>query len=206
MTAQPTYPWEAAPTGNALALAQELRACLPRFETERLTVRAPEIGDFEAYREIAMSPRATYMYDAPLDREGAWLDFAQCTAGWILKGHGLFTISDRASGAVLGFTLICMEYGDREPELGWFLTQAAEGRGIATEAARPVRAWGIETLKLPALVSYMDPANTASARVAEKLGGWCDAAATAELEHIIGAPVMVYRHWPHPETGLEGAP
>jgi RimJ/RimL family protein N-acetyltransferase len=204
VTARPTYPWEAAPTGNALALAESLRGQLPRFETQRLVVRPPEIGDFEAYREIAMSPRARYMYDAPLDREAAWFDFAQCTAGWQLKGHGLFTIADRSTGAVLGFTLICMEFGDQEPELGWFITEEAEGRGIATEAARPVRAWGIETLGLASLVSYMDPANTASARVAEKLDGWCDEAAAAELGHVIGEPVLVYRHWPRPGNAPEG--
>ena len=196
MTAQPTYPWEVPSTGNALALSQVLRAQLPRFETDRLVVRPPDITDFETFLEIAMSPRAKFMYDEPLAREAAWLDFAQCAAGWLLKGHGLFAIADKADGETLGFTLICMEYGDREPELGWFVTEAAEGRGIATEAARPVRTWGIETLKLASLVSYMDPANTASARVAQKLGGQLDAATSAEMVRAFGCPVAVYRHWP----------
>ena len=196
MTAQPTYPWEIPSAGSALALTEDLRARLPQFVTERLVVRPPEIGDFETYREIAMSPRARFMYDDPLTREAAWLDFAQCVAGWLLKGHGLFTIEGKATGTVLGFTLICMEFGDQEPELGWFLTEAAEGRGIATEAVRPVRAWGIDTLQLASLVSYMDPANEASIRVAEKLGGAFDPAASSDLERIFGEPVLVYRHWP----------
>ncbi len=200
MTASRQYPWEVPSTGNALGLTEELRAHLPRFVTDRLTIRPPEITDFETYREIAMSPRARFMYDEPLGREAAWLDFAQCVAGWLIKGHGLFTITDKATGAVLGFTLICMEFGDQEPELGWFLTENAEGRGVATEAARPVRDWGVATLKLPSLVSYMDPANDASIRVAAKLGAQLDRAASEALERIFGEPVLVYRHWPKTEA------
>ena len=44
------------------------------------------------------------------------------------------------------------------------------GKGFASEAAERARAHGYRTLKLARLVSYIDPGNTASQRVAEKLG------------------------------------
>ena len=53
--------------------------------------------------------------------KAAWLDFTQCVAGWLLRGHGLFVIEPKDGGNVRGFVLILMEFGDREPELGWFL-------------------------------------------------------------------------------------
>lgn len=196
MTLQPTYPWESAPTGASAAFAASLCAHLPRLETARLVLRAPVIGDFETYRAILMSPRAVHMVDEPLDRRAAWLDFAQVVATWVLRGHGLFTIEAKATGAVLGFTLIGFEEGDREPELGWFLTEAAEGKGYAFEAAGAVRDWGLATLELDALVSYIDPPNTRSIRLAERLGGWHDPVASAELSREQGGPVAVYRHWP----------
>lgn len=201
MSAQAAYPWEAAPTGASAAFAATLRNRMPQLETARLVLRAPEIGDFEAYRQILMSPRAIYM-NGPLDRHAAWLDFAQCVANWQLRGHGLFVIEEKATGETLGFTLICMEYGDREPELGWFLTEAAEGKGHAFEAAGAVRDWGIRELKLPALVSYIDRVNTRSTRLAERLGGRPDEAASAALDQD---GVVVYRHWPpmDDEGGLE---
>lgn len=192
MTYQTAYPWEAAPTGASAAFAATLRDQLPRLETARLVLRAPEIGDFEPYRQILMSARAIHM-DGPLDRRGAWLDFAQCVANWQLRGHGLFVIEEKATGETLGFTLICMEHGDREPELGWFLTEAAEGKGFAFEAAGAVRDWGIRELKLDALVSYIDRVNTRSTRLAAKLGGWPDEVASADLDED---GVVVYRHWP----------
>lgn len=204
MNLVPAYPWEAAPTGVAAARAAELTAMLPRLETTRLVLRAPMIGDFETYREILMSQRAVHM-DGPLDRRGAWLDFAQVIATWILRGHGLFVIEARATGETLGFTLIGFEHGDREPELGWFLTQAAEGHGFAFEAAQALRDWALATLDLPGLVSYIDPPNTRSIRLAERLGGWLDERASADVSAAQGGDVLVYRHWPSADTdgGME---
>lgn len=165
---------------------------LPRLETARLILRAPTMADFDAYRAILMSERAIYM-DGPLDRRGAWLDFNQCVANWQLRGHGLFVITDKDTGETLGFTLVCMEFGDREPELGWFLTADAEGQGVAFDAAQAVKTWALETLKLDSLVSYIDAVNTRSLRLAERLGARLDMTATAEL----GEPgAVVMRHWP----------
>lgn len=196
MTFSPVYPHEAPPVGASAAHAASLRAALPRIETARLVLRAPVIEDFAAYRAILMSPRAVHMTDEPFDRESAWLDFTQCIANWHLRGHGLFTLTGKPDATVLGFALICMEYGDREPELGWFLTEAAEGHGYAFEAATAVRDWGLATLGLESLVSYIDPPNTRSIRLAERLGGRRDRAAEA----AIGEPVLVYRHALQPEA------
>ncbi len=204
MTAHPTYPWEAAPTGRAATRAAALQAALPRLETARLVLRAPVIGDFAPYREILMSDRAVHM-GGPLDRRDSWLDFAQCVANWHLRGHGLFTIATKATHETVGFTLICMEHGDREPELGWFLTEAGEGHGYALEAAAALRDWGHDALDLPALVSYIDPPNIRSIRLAERLGGWYDTQASEALSREQGEEVCVYRHWPRAGYGPEGA-
>ncbi len=57
-----------------------------------------------------------------------------------------------------------------EIEIGWRLLPEAWGRGIATEAARPVLAHGFAGLRLPELVAEIDAGNAGSLRVAEKLG------------------------------------
>lgn len=192
MTRPIAYPHEAPPTGASAALAAGLRAGLPRLETARLILRAPEISDFATYRTIAMSDRAGFMYSEPLDREGAWLDFTQCVANWLLRGHGLLTITGREDATVFGFVLICMEFGDREPELGWFLAQDAEGCGIAFEAAQALRDWGIGIAGLTSLVSYIDLLNSRSIALAERLGARRDPQAEAAFDE----PLLVYRHHP----------
>lgn len=187
-----TYPHEALPSGPAATFAAEIVAMLPRLETARLVLRAPTMADFEAYRAILMSDRAVHM-NGPLDRRDAWLDFAQCVANWQLRGHGLFVITAKDNGETLGFTLVCLEYGDREPELGWFLLADAEGRGVAFEAAEAVKAHALDQLRLDSLVSYIDEDNTRSVRLAERLGARLDPVATAELGE---AGAGVWRHWP----------
>jgi RimJ/RimL family protein N-acetyltransferase len=191
-------PHEAPPTGFCAERAARLGAGLPRLETARCILRAPKIEDFPSFAGIFLSDRAKFMIgDQAMDRGRAWIEFAQCTAGWLLRGHGMWTIEAKTGGAVLGFVLILMEPGDREPELGWFLTEAAEGKGYAYEAARAARDFGIDTLQLPRLVSYVDPPNARSICLAERLGAVRDAAAEAEFDE----PVLVFRHWPRDDAG-----
>lgn len=188
-------------SGHAADFAATLRAKLPVITTERLTLRAPMLEDFAPYRDILTSERAIHM-DGPLSREDAWRDFCQCVATWTLRGHGLWVIEETATKTVVGFTLIGFEAGDREPELGWFLVEGAEGNGFASEAARAAKAHGIKTLSLPSLVSYIDRVNTASTKVAERIGGWADETASTRLGQD---GVVVYRHWPITDTdgGME---
>ena len=110
-------------------------------------------------------------------------------AGWSLHGHGGLTIED-AEGVVLGFVVLGLEPGDHEVELGYSLTEAAEGHGFAEEAARALREWAEIELRLTRLVSYIDPENTRSAALAKRLGATRD----AKAEAAIGEGTHVYRH------------
>jgi RimJ/RimL family protein N-acetyltransferase len=58
-----------------------------------------------------------------------------------------------------------------EPELGWFVTPAAEGQGIAAEAADAVMAWARRSFGWDHIVSYIDPGNARSVALGLRLGG-----------------------------------
>ena len=58
----------------------------------------------------------------------------------------------------------------RFANLGYWIRTAAVGRGVATAAARLTADFGFEQLALERLELVIEPANTASIRVAEKLG------------------------------------
>jgi RimJ/RimL family protein N-acetyltransferase len=184
------HPWEAPPKGPAARTAAALAAAVPVIATERLTLRAPRVTDFDAYAAIFMSDRARFM-GGPYDREGAWADFTQAVAGWLLRGMGAWTIEARADGAVLGFLFLWQEFGDPEPELDWALIEAAEGKGYALEAARATLPHALALFGPGRLVSYIDEGNTASARLAERLGAVRDPAAELSL----GDPALqIWRH------------
>jgi RimJ/RimL family protein N-acetyltransferase len=181
-------------------LAERLRGAVPTLEAGRTRLRAMRIEDFPAWAEILCSDRARWM-DGPYSRDDAFVEFEATAGAWPLRGHGGWTVEDRATGEVLGFVCLNMEPSDRETELGFFFRQAAEGRGVAFEAAGAARDWAW-SMGLPSLVSYVDPENVRSARLAERLGARRDAAAEAEFADSPDAGVAVFRH-PRPKTRPE---
>lgn len=165
---------------------------VPHLRTKRLTLRAPRIEDFATLLEIEDSLAGTGLRSDT--RQDAWHSFMQMSATWILRGHGWWTVDTGTAGC--GFVGLGFEPGDREPELGYLLTEPARGQGMATEAAAAARDYARDVLKLPSLVSYVSEKNTASQNVARKLGARRDAAAEAALD---SDTTHVWRHW-----GAEG--
>jgi RimJ/RimL family protein N-acetyltransferase len=109
-------------------------------------------------------------------RRMPWLD-----AGRVLRrsleeyasvGHGFWAAVLRGSGEFVGICgLLDQEIeGTREVEVGYHFIPAFHGRGLATEAARGVMDYAFLTLGLDRIVSFIEPGNVASARVAGKNG------------------------------------
>jgi RimJ/RimL family protein N-acetyltransferase len=186
-------PWTAPLSDGMQTQASALAAVVPTLRTDRLILRAPRLGDFATYAAILQSPRAVHI-GGPFSMDDAWDDFCRLSAGWVLRGHGVWTVETH-TGLLVGFVLIGFEPGDAEPELGWFLVRDAEGQGFATEAARAARAYGFASLGLSRLVSYVDPANRASARVAERLG----AVIEGQLD---GSDIWVHRPTGQPTASM----
>lgn len=176
--------------GPAAELSAMLREQLPVIQMERLTLRAPRLSDFPACASIACTERGRFV-GGPMSREDAWSEFAKMSANWLLHGHGGFTVEDTASGVIFGFVILGLEPGDHEVELGFAMTEAGEGKGIAFEAASTVRDWAARELGLTGLVSYIDPENTRSIALAMRMKATRDPKAEAALDD---AGTWVFRH------------
>ena len=179
---------ETPPTGAAAAFALSLQTQLPTISTGRLILRAPRVADFDTYAGIVCTERGRYL-GGPMTREDAWSDFAAMTAGWLLRGHGLWTVA--GTDGVLGFVLLGFEPGDEEPELGFVFAEAAEGRGVAFEAACAARSHAFADLGWTTVVSYIDAANTRAIALAERMGAVADGTVTDPED---GSSVLVFRH------------
>lgn len=177
-------PHEIPPQAHA---APALTAAIPVLTGPRVTLRAPQIADFPALYSIGSGDRGAGI-GGPFTREDMWFDFAQMTATWIWRGHGYWSVE--ADGKLIGFTGIGFEPGDQEPELGYMLTEEAEGQGYAREAAG-LSLDHARKLKLPSLVSYIFATNTGSIAVAKALGAIRDTAAEGPVGH---EGIVVYRH------------
>jgi len=188
-------PWLQPPTGPAALLADRFAAAVPHLETARLTLRAPRLADYPAYEAVFTSDRARYI-GGPYDAAGAYADFCQGCAGWLLRGAGMWTICLKGSDTALGWVYLWQEWQDPEPEIGWVLTGAAEGRGYAAEAAEAVLPHAVALYGVGGFVSYIDAGNDRSARLAERLGARRDPAAEAVHGE---ADLLIFRHF-----GTEG--
>jgi RimJ/RimL family protein N-acetyltransferase len=105
-----------------------------------------------------------------LSRNDAWWDFVQLASGWMLHGHGGWSIVDVDSEELLGFVILGLEPGDAQIELGFLVSEQNEGLGIAFEAAQMAREFAFDTLNLSELASYIHKDNARSIALAERLG------------------------------------
>ena len=179
-------PHELPIPGPAADFAAHLSAPLPVLESARIRLRAPVLTDFDAWAEVLCGPN-TKDLGGPFTRDEAFAEFCISVSMWLLRGHGLWTVEDRASHEILGFVLLGFEPGDREPELGYLFRPMAQGLGLATEAALVVRDHALNRLQLPGLVSFIAPGNARSAALARRLGAYPD----GEVEGS-----QVWRHAP----------
>jgi RimJ/RimL family protein N-acetyltransferase len=145
----------------------------PTLDTPRLRLRTPMLADFRHHAEFHASDRARFE-GGPRDARAAWRIWASDVALWMLRGYGPFGVEDRAGGGYLGEVGVFQAKGYPGPELGWFVTPAAEGRGVAFEAARAVMAWLRTALGWDEIVSIVDPANARSIALGLRLGGRID--------------------------------
>lgn len=159
--------------------------------TDRLTLRAPDPRDAEAYIAFLATDGADGV-GGRKSRRDAWRSFAGILGHWALRGFGQFAIVLKSQNAACGIAGPWRPEGWPEPEFGWSIWSAEhEGQGIAFEAAQAARAHAYETLGWTTAVSYMTPENTRSAALAERLGARRDDDAA---KPPVDMPCVVCRH------------
>ena len=145
----------------------------PTLTTKRLRLRPIELGDYEKFEKFLASSRSELM-GGPYKARAAWGVFCHEIALWNLFGYGGLSIELQATGECVGLVEINDGPLFPERELGWQVFQEHEGNGYITEAAQAYLHWAFEKRKLPTLVSYIDPENSRSIAVAERLNGLLD--------------------------------
>ncbi len=162
---------------------------VPAIETDRLILRLPQASDLDAFAAFRASDRSGFV-GGPFTRPESFRDLAVLVGQWHLRGYGRWMITDKETGEAMCTTGIYHPEDWPERELAWSLFGNAEGRGIAFEAAFAARAFIYETYGWPSIISCVDPKNTRSVALAERLG------ATFERvhEHPKFGPMNIWRH------------
>ena len=161
----------------------------PVLTTERLTLRAPQPGDAEAFMAFYGTDRAQYV-GGPMEPRQAWSFFGTEIGHWAVRGFGMFTVTRTGDDTPLGIVGHWFPHGWPEKEVGWVLFNPAdEGQGIAKEAAQACIDHAWKQLGWSTIVSYIDHGNDASVALAKSLGATLDPQAA-----VPGKPCHVYRH------------
>ncbi|MGK3953182.1 GNAT family N-acetyltransferase [Microbacterium sp. I2] len=143
---------------------------LPR-DTARLRFRQMTPADLDAMAGLLADPDVMRYYPAPKSREqaAAWIAWNQ--RNYAEHGYGLWIIETHAGEFVGDCGLTWQDVdGLSKLEVGYHVTPAWQGQGVATEAAAASRDFVIEHLEARELIAIIHPDNRASQRVAEKIG------------------------------------
>lgn len=148
------------------------------LRTERLVLRTIEPDDSAAIGAYCADPEVTrYLPFPALDAEGLAKRMERLVAATAPAGVGDFLgLAAEHEGVLVGDLMLRFSaaHGEDQPpsiaELGWVFAPSYGGRGFATEAARALVDLAFGTYPLHRLMAQLDPRNTASARLCERIG------------------------------------
>jgi RimJ/RimL family protein N-acetyltransferase len=170
-------------------------AAAPTLATARLRLRPHGAGDFSDLAAMWADPVVTrHIGGRPSTREESWSRLLRYAGLWPMLGFGYWAVEERATGRFVGDVGLAdfrremtPPLGDA-PEAGWVLAPWSYGKGYATEAVCAALAWGDAHLAAVQTACIIDPANTASMRVATKCGY-----VESDRGQYKGSPLVLFR-------------
>jgi RimJ/RimL family protein N-acetyltransferase len=142
----------------------------PVLETARLILRPPIETDLDAWATLDADETATRHIGGPKNRAQAWLGLAAAAGMWSLRGCGLFSVIEKASGRWIGRIGPWLPEDAIGTEIGWAVLPAAQGQGYAVEGADAAMCWTFEALGWTEVIHCIDADNLPSIAVARRLG------------------------------------
>ena len=162
---------------------------IPPLETQRLILRAPQMSDFDTYAEFCASPRSAGV-GGPYSQGQAFDRLGELIGHWSLRGFGRWMVTDRTTDAPLGVVGLLHPPDWPAAEIAWTLFAAAEGKGIAQEAALAARSYAYDVLGWSSVISCIMPDNTRSVALAKRMG----AVQEPSFHHPDLGELQVWRH------------
>ena len=144
----------------------------PVLETQRLTLRPLAMEDFPRWAEMMADPVASKFLGGVQPASTAWRGFMSMAGAWSLTGVSMFSLIERDTGRWLGRIGPWTPHGWPGTEVGWGLHPDAQGKGYGVEAATATLDYAFDVLGWTDVIHCIDPDNTPSQRLAERLGSY----------------------------------
>jgi len=144
----------------------------PVITTERLTLRPFGAEDIDVLLELFTDAdvRRHLLDDTVVSREWVEEEVLSSQARFTESGCGLWTLTERAGGSIIGFVGFRPFFDPPELQLLYGLLPSHWGRGFATEACEAAIDYAFAVLGLEDVRAATDVPNTASIAVLERLG------------------------------------
>ncbi len=145
------------------------------LETERLILRLPKNDDTPEIAKMHADPEIMSMAGcSPLSPQENSDYCRKNLEQWQIKSYGMYFLEEKETGDFCGLVGLRPCEKTSIPELGWILLKSKWGKGLALEAARAVKDHAFQNLGITEIHHYIDPHNTRSIRLVEKLGATRD--------------------------------
>ncbi len=146
-------------------------------ESDRLLLRHVVESDAGPLNAVFRDVDVMHFGNGPQTADWIQSWITQAIRDYASLGFGLWVVTKIGNSDVIGYcglTRFPDINGRPEIEIGFRLARDQWGYGLATEAATLVRDLAFGQLEISRLIALIDPENTRSIRVAEKLGMTCE--------------------------------
>jgi RimJ/RimL family protein N-acetyltransferase len=162
------------------------------FETQRLILRAPMVGDGKALNEaVCESIEELRLWmpwakDVPT-QEDSEENVRAARLKFLERSDLRLHLIDKQTGQLIGCSgWHRIDWEARKFEIGYWLRTSVWGKGLMTEAVQGITNFAIETLEANRLEIRCDAKNTRSAAVAKRLGYTLEAILRKERMNTAG--------------------
>jgi RimJ/RimL family protein N-acetyltransferase len=147
------------------------------IETERLLLRPYVLAEYQSYLAMCADPLVfKFLGGRPFSADDAWHRILRYAGHWSMLNYGIFAVIEKSTGEYIGETGIADFHRglgnafDGYGEASWTFISRVHGRGFALEAAGAAHQWYTDNLRQNRTVCLIDPVNTASLKMAGRLG------------------------------------
>ena len=141
-----------------------------RLETTRLVLRPTALEDLDRWAEMMADDDAARFIGGVQPKAAVWRSMMAVAGAWALGGVAMFSVVEKATDRWIGRVGPWQPLGWPGTEVGWGLHPDAWHNGYAVEAATAAIGYAFDVLGWTDVIHCIDPANTPSKRVAERLG------------------------------------